>query len=236
MTISKTWQRRRRSRRGLTRRHWKPVKTVTWMWLSQLSSIPSFRSHIQIEPSEEIPHSSESITSVDAQKVESDFAARNVTELIVDDGQQADKCRKTRLNDVDGLTRGVRSAGRIERLLRNKGSFGELWNQKGKCLIPCDKQLCSFPTLSEQESGQTRQMDRGGIEVEEERRVRAKRMLVFPTDREKRENESTWRVVASARQKIPASIWRLSRRCHEFPWTVDSLLVVRTWIWSRIQC
>ena len=108
------------------------------------------------------------------------FAARNVTELIVDDGQQADKCRKTRLNDVDGLTRSVRSAGRIERLLRNKGSFGELWNQKGKCLIPCDKQLCSFPTLSEQESGQTRQMDRGGIEVEEERRVRAKTHARLP--------------------------------------------------------
>ena len=57
---------------------------------------------------------------------------------------------KTRLNDVDGLARGVKSAGRIERLLRNKSSFGELWNQKGECAIPCDKQLCSFPTLSEQ--------------------------------------------------------------------------------------
>ena len=37
---------------------------------------------------------------------------RNVTELIVDDGQQADKGRKTRLNDVDGLVRGLKSAGR----------------------------------------------------------------------------------------------------------------------------
>ena len=55
----------------------------------------------------------------------------NVTELIVDDGQQADTGRKTRLNDVDGLVRGVKSAGRIERLLRNKRSFSELWNQKG---------------------------------------------------------------------------------------------------------
>ena len=53
---------------------------------------------------------------------------RNVTELIVDDGQQADEGRKTRLNDVDGLVRGVKSAGRIERLLRNKRSFSELWN------------------------------------------------------------------------------------------------------------
>ena len=73
---------------------------------------------------------------------------RNVTELIVHDGQQADKSRKTRSNDVDGLVWGVKSAKRIERLLRNKRSFSELWNQKGECAIPCDKQLCNFPTLS----------------------------------------------------------------------------------------
>ena len=115
---------------------------------------------------------------------------RNVTELMVDGGQQADRGRKTRLNDVDGLVRGVESAGRIERLLRNRRSFGELWNQKGECAIPCDKELCSFPTLSEQESSQTSQMDRGEIEVEDERRVRMKRMPVLPTDKEKHENES----------------------------------------------
>ena len=109
---------------------------------------------------------------------------------MVDDGQQADRGRKTRLNDVNGLVRGVKSAGRIERLLRNKRSSGELWNQKCECAIPCDKQLCSLPTLSEQESSQTRQMDRGEIEVEEERRVRTKRIPVFPTDREKHENAS----------------------------------------------
>ena len=99
---------------------------------------------------------------------------RNVTELIVHDGQQADDSRKTWLNDVDGLIRCMKSVGRIERLLRNKRSFSELWNQNGECAIPCDNQLCSFPTLSEQESGQTIQMDRGEIEVEEERRVRTK--------------------------------------------------------------
>ena len=82
----------------------------------------------------------------------------------------------------------MKSAVRIERLLRIKRSFTELWNQKGECAIPCDKQLCSFPTLSEQESGQTRQMDRGEIEVEEERRVRTKCMPVSPTDSEKHES------------------------------------------------
>ena len=148
----------------------------------------TIRSDVQIEPPEEVqttPNPSR------VQKVASEFAARNVTEMIVDDGRQADRGRKTRLNDVDGFTRCVRSAGRIERLLRNKRRFGELWNQKGECEIPCDKQLCSFPTLSDQESGQTRQMDGGETEVEEERRVRTKRTPVLPTDSEKRENEST---------------------------------------------
>ena len=151
----------------------------------------TFRPDVQVEPSEEVPDNSESITSVDTRKVERKFAVRNVTELIVHNGQQADKSRKTRLNDVDGLIRGMRSAGKIERLLRSKRSFGEQWNQKGECVIPCDKPLCSFPTLSEQESGQTRQMDGGEIEVEEEKRVRAKRMPVLATDKEKHENEST---------------------------------------------
>ena len=89
------------------------------------------------------------------------------------------------MNDVDGLVRGVKSAGRIESLLRNnKRSFSDLWNQKGECAIPCDKQSCSSPPLSEQESGQMRHMDTGEIEVEEDRGVRAKRMPVFPTDKE----------------------------------------------------
>ena len=150
----------------------------------------AFRSDVQIEPPEEGPDNSESITSVATRKVERKFAVRNVTELVVDDGQQANKGRKTQLNDIDGLVRGVKSAGRIERLLRNKRSFGELLNQKGECAIPRDKQLCSVPTLSEQESSQMRQMDRGEIEVEEERRVRIKRVPILPTDREKHENES----------------------------------------------
>ena len=128
-----------------------------------------------------------------SRKKKSKFAVRSVTELMVDDGQQADRGRKTRLNDVDGLGGGVKSAGRIERLLRNKRSFGELWNQKGECAIPCDRQLCSFPTLSEQESSQTRHMDRGEIEVEEERRVRIKRTPVLrQTERNMRTKACTW--------------------------------------------
>ena len=52
--------------------------------------------------------------------------------------------------------------------------------------IPCDEQLCSLPTLSEQESSQARQMDRGEIEVGEERRVRMKCVPVLPTDKRER--------------------------------------------------
>ena len=85
----------------------------------------AFRSDVQIEPPEEVPDNSEFITSVDTRKVEGEFAVRNETELIVDDGQQADESRRTRSNDVDGLIRCMKSAGRIERLLRNKRSFSE---------------------------------------------------------------------------------------------------------------
>ena len=76
-------------------------------------------------------------------------------------------------------------------------------------------------------------MDRGEIEVEEERRVRMKRMPVLPTDSEKREHESTH--VASRSQcktedsrkhlEIESSLPRVA-------WTLDSLLEVRTRIWS----
>ena len=63
------------------------------------------------------------------------------------------------------------------RLLRSKRSFSELKDQKGEYVTPCDEQLC------EQESSQARQMDRGEIEVEEER------VPVLPTDRQKDESE-----------------------------------------------
>ena len=90
----------------------------------------AFRSDVQVEPPEEVPDNSESITSVHTRKDERKFAVRNVTELMADDGQQADRGRKTRFNDVgvDGLVRCVKSEGRMERLLRNKRSFAELWD------------------------------------------------------------------------------------------------------------
>ena len=62
----------------------------------------ALRRDVQIEPPEEVPVNSESITSFDTRKVQRKFAVRNLTELMVHDGQQADRGRKTRLNDVDG--------------------------------------------------------------------------------------------------------------------------------------
>ena len=74
------------------------------------------------------------------------------------------------LSEADGLVWSGNSAERIMRLLRSKRGFSELKDQKGE-------QLC------EQESGQARQMDRGEIKVEEERRVRAKRVPVLKEKR-----------------------------------------------------
>ena len=79
-----------------------------------------FRPDVQIEPPEKVPDNSELIASVFTRKVENEFVVRKVTELIDDGGQQADKGRKTRLNDVDGFVRGLTSAKRIERLFKKQ--------------------------------------------------------------------------------------------------------------------
>ena len=69
------------------------------MWLLQLGSIRKQRSDQMFKSSRQ---KSPDNTSVDTLEVESEFAVRNVTELIVDDGYQADKGRKMRLNDIGG--------------------------------------------------------------------------------------------------------------------------------------
>ena len=101
------------------------------------------------------------------------------------DGKSPERPRpeEARASEADGPVRSVESAERIIRLLRSKRSFSELKDQGGEYVTPSDDLLC------EQESSQARQMDRGEIEVEEERRVRAKRVPVLPADKEKDENE-----------------------------------------------
>ena len=122
-------------------------------------------------------------TSVGTQEVEGEFAVRYVTKLTDAAGQPTDEGREARPSEAGGPVRSVESPERIMRLLRNKRSFSELKDQKGEHVTPCDEKLC------ERESSQARQMNRGEIEVEEERRVRAKRAPVLPTDKEKDEGE-----------------------------------------------
>ena len=129
----------------------------------------SARSEVRIESPREISVSSVVFgASVGTQKVEGGSAVRNVTKQTDAAGQLTDEGRETRPSEVDGPVRSVESAERFVRLLRSKRSFSELKDQKGECVTPCDEQSC------EQESGQARQMDKGEIEVEEERRVRVK--------------------------------------------------------------
>ena len=70
-------------------------------------------------------------------------------------------------------------------------SFMELRKQKGVYVITCEEQSSNLFPLVEQESSQGRQMDRGEVEVEEERQARVKSAPVFPTDKERDEHEVT---------------------------------------------
>ena len=141
-------------------------------------------SEVRIESPRKISANSKFLNaSVGTQKVAGEFALRHVTKLTDAIGQPTDEGREARPSEADEPVWSKKSAERIMRLLRSKRSFSELKDQKGEHVTPCDEQFC------EQESGQARQMDRGEIEVEEERRVRAKRVPVIPTDKEKDESE-----------------------------------------------
>ena len=56
-------------------------------------------------------------------------------------------------------------------------------------MIPCEEQSSNLFPLVEQESSEGRQMDRGEVEVEEERQARVKSAPVLPTDKEKERDE-----------------------------------------------
>ena len=94
--------------------------------------------------------------------------------------------------------------------MRSKRSVSEFKDQKGEYVTPCDEQLC------EQESSHARQIDTGEIEVEEERRVRAKCVPVLPTDKEKDESVIMHMTIRSqCETKIPTSVYQNSRWCLE---------------------
>ena len=58
-------------------------------------------------------------------------------------------------------------------------------------MIPCEEQSSNLFPLVEQESSQGRQMDRGEVDVEEERQARVKSAPVLPTDKKREEHEVT---------------------------------------------
>ena len=131
----------------------------------------SARSEVRIESPREIPADSKFLnTSAGTQKVEGEFAVRNVTKLTDAAGQLTDEGREVRPSKADGLVRSM---------------------EKSEYVTPCDEQLC------EKESSQVSQMDRGEIDVKEERRVRAKRVPVLPTDKEKDMSEIVHMTVRS---------------------------------------
>ena len=81
----------------------------------------------------------------------------------------------------------MKSARKVEKLLGDKRGFVELRKQKGVCVcvIPCEEPSSNLFPLVEQESSQGRQMDRGEVDVEEEKQARVKSAPVLPTERER---------------------------------------------------
>ena len=141
------------------------------------------RSEVRIKSPREISANFKCLnTSVGTQKVEVEFPVRNVTKPTDAAGQPTDEGREARPSEADRPVWSVKSAETIMRLLRSKRSFSELRDQKSEYVTDCYEQLC------EQESNTARQMDRGEAEVEEEKRVRAKRVPILPTDKEKDES------------------------------------------------
>ena len=122
---------------------------------------------------------------VGTQEIEGRFDVRNVTKPIVAFAQVTDRGQGVWLTGDGGFILDVKSARKIEKLLGDKRGFIELRKQKGVHVIPCEEQSSNFFPLVEQESSQGRQMDRGEVEVEEERQARVKSAPVLPTDRER---------------------------------------------------
>ena len=135
----------------------------------------------------------------------------------------------------------MKSARKIEKLLGDKRGFVELRKQKGVYVIPCEEQSSNLFPLVGQEPKQGTQMDRGEVEVEEERQARVKSAPVFPTERE--EHEVTH---ATFRSWCEACVARATEDSHKrsateasvplVAWITDSSDVTRTWSWPRAWC
>ena len=137
---------------------------------------------------------------------------RNVTKPIVAAGQVTDRGQGVWLNG-DGVF-----------ILDVK--WVELRKQKGVYVIPCEEQSSNFFPLVEQESSQGRQMDRGEVDVDEERQARVKSAPVLPTEkeREREEHEVTHATFRSWCEACVAG--RATEDSHERPASEPSVPLV----------
>ena len=91
------------------------------------------RSEVRVESPGEISANSKFLdTSVGTQKVEGEFAVRNVTKPTDAAGPPTDEGREARPSEADEPVRRVKSAERTMRLLRSKRSFSELKDKRGE--------------------------------------------------------------------------------------------------------
>ena len=145
-------------------------------------------------------------------------------------GQVTDKGQGVWLSGNGGYILDMRSAKQIERLLGDKSSFIELKEQQGVDMIPFDDPSSSLFPLVEKESKQQSQVDKGDVEVEEDRPARVKGANTRHTAVGAR------RVWQGVQRKIVTKNRRTNRRCHWWPWTTDSLVAILTQTWPRPWC
>ena len=119
---------------------------------------------------------------VGTQKIEGTFDVRNVTEPIVAAGQVTDRGQGVWLNGEGRFKLDVKSARKIENLLGDKTWFCRAAKAE-RCAYDSLRGttiIQPFPT-----GRQGIQMDRGEVDVEEERQPRVTSAPVLPTDRER---------------------------------------------------
>ena len=146
-----------------------------------------------------------------------------------------DKGQEVWLNGDGGFILDVKSARKIEKLLGDRRGFVELQKQK-RCVCE-DLSSILFPLVG-QEPKQGTQMDRGEVDVEEERQARVKSAPVPPTDKEGEEHEVTHATFRSWCEECVAgrATEDPHKRCHSSPRITDSSDVTRLWTWPRSWC
>ena len=122
---------------------------------------------------------------VGTQKIEGKFEVRNVTMPIVAAEQVTDRCQGVWLSGSGGFILDVKSAKKVEKLLGDKRGLLELRKQKGVCVIPCEDASSSLFQLIEKELDQRKQMDKDGVEVQEDKPAIVRSAPVIPTENER---------------------------------------------------